>query len=67
MRQAKIPTQEYMTSGHLACQGCGATQAMRFALKALGQKTAAESVADDRFGVVHVRAVGIPPALSASS
>jgi pyruvate/2-oxoacid:ferredoxin oxidoreductase beta subunit len=29
-----------MTSGHLACQGCGATQAMRFALKALGQQTA---------------------------
>jgi pyruvate/2-oxoacid:ferredoxin oxidoreductase beta subunit len=29
-----------MTSGHLACQGCGATQAMRFALKALGPKTA---------------------------
>lgn len=28
-----------MTSGHLACQGCGATQAMRFALKALGPKT----------------------------
>jgi len=28
-----------MSSGHLACQGCGATQAMRFALKALGPKT----------------------------
>jgi pyruvate/2-oxoacid:ferredoxin oxidoreductase beta subunit len=40
MRPAKIPTEELMTSGHLACQGCGATQAMRFALKALGQKTA---------------------------
>jgi len=37
---AKIPTNELMTSGHLACQGCGATQAMRFALKALGPKTA---------------------------
>jgi len=37
---AKIPTSELMTSGHLACQGCGATQAMRFALKALGPKTA---------------------------
>ena len=37
---AKIPTEELMTSGHLACQGCGATQAMRFALKALGPKTA---------------------------
>jgi pyruvate/2-oxoacid:ferredoxin oxidoreductase beta subunit len=40
MREAKIPTEELMTSGHLACQGCGATQAMRFALKALGPKTA---------------------------
>jgi pyruvate/2-oxoacid:ferredoxin oxidoreductase beta subunit len=40
MRPAKISTEELMTSGHLACQGCGATQAMRFALKALGQKTA---------------------------
>jgi pyruvate/2-oxoacid:ferredoxin oxidoreductase beta subunit len=28
-----------MSSGHLACQGCGATQAMRFVLKALGPKT----------------------------
>ncbi len=36
----QIPTNELMTSGHLACQGCGATQAMRFALKALGPKTA---------------------------
>lgn len=40
MRPAKIPTEELMTSGHLACQGCGATQAMRFALKALGPRTA---------------------------
>jgi pyruvate/2-oxoacid:ferredoxin oxidoreductase beta subunit len=40
MKPAKIPTEEFMTSGHLACQGCGATQAMRFALKALGPKTA---------------------------
>jgi pyruvate/2-oxoacid:ferredoxin oxidoreductase beta subunit len=40
MRPAKIPTEELMTQGHLACQGCGATQAMRFALKALGQRTA---------------------------
>jgi pyruvate/2-oxoacid:ferredoxin oxidoreductase beta subunit len=36
----QIPASELMTSGHLACQGCGATQAMRFALKALGPKTA---------------------------
>jgi len=35
-----LPDQELMNSGHLACQGCGATLAMRFALKALGQKTA---------------------------
>jgi len=40
MRPAKISTEELMTSGHLACQGCGATQAMRFALKALGPRTA---------------------------
>ena len=40
MRPAVIPTGELMGSGHLACQGCGATQAMRFALKALGPKTA---------------------------
>jgi pyruvate/2-oxoacid:ferredoxin oxidoreductase beta subunit len=40
MRPAKIPTEELMTSGHMACQGCGATQAMRFALKALGPQTA---------------------------
>lgn len=35
-----IPEKELMTSGHLACQGCGATLAMRFALKALGDNTA---------------------------
>ncbi len=40
MKAAKIPMPELMTSGHLACQGCGATQAMRYALKALGPKTA---------------------------
>jgi pyruvate/2-oxoacid:ferredoxin oxidoreductase beta subunit len=28
-----------MSSGHLACQGCGGANAMRFALKALGEKT----------------------------
>ncbi len=39
MKEALIPTEELMGSGHLACQGCGATQAMRFALKALGKKT----------------------------
>ena len=30
---------EWIDSGHLACAGCGATVAMRFALKALGEKT----------------------------
>ncbi len=34
-----IPEIELMTPGHLACQGCGATLAMRYALKALGSKT----------------------------
>lgn len=34
-----IPQEEIMTPGHLACQGCGATLAMRYALKALGRKT----------------------------
>jgi len=31
---------EWMHSGHLACAGCGATIAMRYALKALGEQTA---------------------------
>jgi pyruvate ferredoxin oxidoreductase beta subunit/2-oxoisovalerate ferredoxin oxidoreductase beta subunit len=35
-----LPTEELMGSGHLACQGCAATLAMRYVLKALGQKTA---------------------------
>lgn len=39
MNNFHIPESELMSSGHLACQGCGATQAMRFALKALGPKT----------------------------
>lgn len=30
---------ELMTAGHLACPGCGATMAMRLALKALGPET----------------------------
>jgi len=34
-----IPKEELLGSGHLACPGCGATQAMRYALKALGEKT----------------------------
>jgi pyruvate/2-oxoacid:ferredoxin oxidoreductase beta subunit len=35
-----LPQEELMGSGHLACQGCGATLAMRYVLKALGPKTA---------------------------
>ncbi len=34
-----IPREELITSGHTACQGCGAMLAMRYALKALGPKT----------------------------
>ena len=34
-----LPKEELMSPGHLACQGCGATMAMRYVLKALGQKT----------------------------
>ncbi len=34
-----IPIEEYLHSGHLACPGCGASLAMRYALKALGPKT----------------------------
>lgn len=34
-----IPEREIMSAGHLACQGCGATLAMRYALKALGRNT----------------------------
>ncbi len=35
----KFPEEEYMTSGHMACSGCGATIAMRYTLKALGENT----------------------------
>ncbi len=31
--------EEWMSPGHLACSGCGATSAMRYALQALGKKT----------------------------
>jgi len=34
-----IPEEEIMGPGHLACQGCGAAHAMRYALKALGRNT----------------------------
>lgn len=39
MNQIKIPDKEYMYPGHVACPGCGAAIAMKFALKALGDKT----------------------------
>ncbi len=34
-----IPEQEIMSPGHLACQGCGATLAMRYAMKVLGRNS----------------------------
>lgn len=37
--QLDNPEREYMWSGHVACPGCGAAIAMRFVLKALGEKT----------------------------
>ena len=39
MKKLTIPRQEIMSPGHVACQGCGATLAMRYALKALGKDT----------------------------
>ncbi|NOY76528.1 MAG: 3-methyl-2-oxobutanoate dehydrogenase subunit beta [Calditrichaeota bacterium] len=35
----RIPEEEYIYPGHLACPGCGASLSMRYALKALGPKT----------------------------
>ncbi len=35
-----LPEEELMNPGHLACQGCGATLAMKYVLKALGKRTA---------------------------
>ncbi len=35
-KKLTIPPEELICSGHLACQGCGATLAMRYVLKALG-------------------------------
>lgn len=35
----EIPKEEHLSSGHLACPGCGAALAMRYTLKALGRKT----------------------------
>ncbi|MCP2604804.1 3-methyl-2-oxobutanoate dehydrogenase subunit beta [Candidatus Aminicenantes bacterium AH-873-B07] len=39
MKIYEIPEQENMRPGHLACPGCGAALAMRYVLKALGDKT----------------------------
>ena len=39
MIKERIPQEEHITSGHLACPGCGAPIAMRLVLKALGPKT----------------------------
>ena len=35
----EIMDREFVHSGHVGCPGCGATIAMRFVLKALGEKT----------------------------
>jgi pyruvate/2-oxoacid:ferredoxin oxidoreductase beta subunit len=37
--EQNIHENEYLYSGHVACSGCGAAIAMRFLLKALGEKT----------------------------
>ncbi|MDQ5986332.1 MAG: 2-oxoisovalerate ferredoxin oxidoreductase beta subunit [Syntrophus sp. SKADARSKE-3] len=37
--QTDIMDREFVNSGHVGCPGCGATIAMRFVLKALGEKT----------------------------
>lgn len=34
-----FPEEEWLSSGHLACAGCGAAVGMRYALKALGEET----------------------------
>ncbi len=34
-----LPAEEYVGSGNLACQGCGANLALRYVLKALGLRT----------------------------
>ncbi len=39
MVKTTVPREEYMMQGHVACQGCGATIAMRYVLKALGDNT----------------------------
>ncbi len=39
MLKKTIPEEEYMNPGHVGCLGCGACNAMRYTLKALGPKT----------------------------
>lgn len=39
MNLLNIPEEEYMHPGHVGCPGCGAAIAMKFALKAMGDKT----------------------------
>ena len=39
MAKLTIPEEELMYPGHVGCLGCGATLAMRYTLKALGQRT----------------------------
>jgi pyruvate/2-oxoacid:ferredoxin oxidoreductase beta subunit len=39
MKKFEVPQTDYMYPGHVGCPGCGATIAMKFALKALGEKT----------------------------
>jgi pyruvate ferredoxin oxidoreductase beta subunit/2-oxoisovalerate ferredoxin oxidoreductase beta subunit len=39
MAQLNVKDQDYFIAGHLGCPGCGAAIAMKFALKALGEKT----------------------------
>jgi len=38
-RKREFPDEEYLTSGHLGCSGCGASIGMRYAMKALGGET----------------------------
>lgn len=39
MVKKTIPEEEYMKPGHVGCLGCGACNAMRYTLKALGPRT----------------------------
>ena len=39
MMQLNIPDRDYLNSGHVGCPGCGATIAMKLALRVLGEKT----------------------------